>query len=140
MFKFFKRISPRHFLNRSERRKLVLRTSEFYKKTGCEIFFHFRRTLGPDPLHANRGLFSRFKLHRSDEHNILVTLALVDRRVSVWAGEKVAVHTGDKLWNGMIEAIVSELKAEKHLQALLDACDVAEKLLLGFSEPEKAKT
>jgi len=141
--RFFKKHLPRTFLNNQETKTLSERVAVFEEKTGCELVFHFRRRLGTNPTEYNRKLFYKFKLDKTTGHRgILITLALVDRKFSVWADEGVAIHTGasgigSKLWLSLCEVLSRDLKSLSHIQALLNAVEHAETMLKDLAPLDK---
>ena len=82
--------------------------AEFERETACELVFHFRRKLGPDPLQANKHLFFKLKLDRTfNRKGILITLALAERQlVSVGALEDVTtIEVGPRVVQTSISQI-----------------------------------
>jgi len=133
-------MSPRLFLGPFEKRKLKQRIKVFEQKTGCELVFHFRRKLGENPDQKNEFLFKKFKLDQTQSRRtILVTLALTDRQFAVWADQGIALHTGDKLWLGICDHLGRDLKKGKHLRALINAIEFAEKTLADLPHSQKTK-
>ena len=79
---------PRFFLSRKEVGTLSRRIDVFEKLTGCEIVFHFRKTLNENPLEETQRLFLKFGLHKTHHRAaILVVISLWDRKFAVWADE-----------------------------------------------------
>ncbi len=127
---FLRRNLPKSFLTKNETEELEKHVATFEDVTGCELVFHFRRSLGSNPVEFNRQLFSRFKLDQTTGHRgILITLALSQRQFAVWADKGVAIHTGDKLWLGLCQSLAKDLKNGTHLTALLNCVALAQDML-----------
>ena len=132
MTSFFRRSSPRFFLTRSETAQLMARIAQFEKSAGCELVFHFRRKLGPQPEKANQELFHPFGLDKtSDRRAVLVTLALREKQFAIWADDGVEKHAGRALHDEIARHLKAHLPEERHLQALLGVVDIAESRLKG---------
>jgi uncharacterized membrane protein len=130
MISFFRRHSPRFFLNEQETKKLEDRVALFEKRTSCELVFHFRRRLTDDPMARAKELFYEFGLEKTTHRNgILIIIALTDRKFAIWADEGVIRHTGDKLWDGVRDHMSHLLKHGQRLDALIHAIVEAETVL-----------
>ena len=141
-FSRWRQRTPRFFLTRSERRLFAERVKHFESKSDCELIFHLRRKLdGPDIVETNKRLFYRFKLDKTLKRTaILVTLALAEKKLAIWADEGVVRRSDDKLFDRTCLVIAAGLGRGERLKALLGGIDELEKTLAIEQPAQTGKT
>ena len=126
----FRLRSPRYFLSSFETKTLSDKIDEFEKATGCELVFHFRKTLGENPLAHAEQLFHKFKLSET-RHGaaILIVLSFVDRKYAVYVDKNVKKKSADDFWVLVGQSIARKLKEGSRLESLVTAVDMMQESL-----------
>ncbi len=138
LYKIFK--SPKHFLTSSERRELAKRVADFEKLTDCELIFHFRKRLpkAESDVEANRALFFKYGLHKTSHRAaVLITFALVDRKVVIFADDGVVMKTSEPVLKELCAVAAQKMGQGQKVESFDAFLDQLEKFL-GPAAPSSA--
>lgn len=127
---WFSKHFPRFFLRPRDIKLLETRIETFENQTGCEVVFHFCRTLGPNPIEQTKSLFYKFGLEKTiDRAGILIAVSTRDRQIGIWVDEGITRKSENVLWTEVVKIISENLKKDERLQALIKGLDHCEPVL-----------
>ena len=124
----------RRFLSEADLEAVQRAISEAEAGTSAEIRVHLDHRCPADPMARAVTVFERLGMHRTAQrHGVLVYLAITDRKLAVLGDRGIHERVGEAYWQGIVDAMVAHLRAERPRDGLLAAVrEVGEALRLHF--------
>lgn len=113
--------TARKFFNEREQQLLIDAITSAELKTSGEIRVHVENFCLGNELKAAEKVFTRLKMHETNERNgVLIYIATLSHKIAV-AGD-IGIHQklGSAFWDQLVVKLIRQFKADKKAEALAD--------------------
>ncbi len=113
--------TARNFFSQPEQAMLVDAIAKAEMQTSGEIRLHLENFCFGNEVKAAQKVFTRLKMHQTDERNgVLIYVATLSRKVAVIGDKGIHEKLGAQFWEQVVQNMIAQFKANRKAEALAD--------------------
>jgi uncharacterized membrane protein len=113
--------TARNFFSQPEQAMLVDAIAKAEMQTSGEIRLHLENFCFGNEVKAAQKVFTRLKMHQTDERNgVLIYVATMSRKVAVIGDKGIHEQLGAQFWEQVVQSMIAQFKANRKAEALAD--------------------
>lgn len=110
-----------NFFNQKEQELIVEAITKAELKTSGEIRLHIENFCIGNELKRAQKVFTKLKMHETNEHNgVLIYMAVISRKIAVIGDSGIHAKLGSEFWNKVVARLIEQFQANKKAAALAD--------------------
>lgn len=110
-----------NFFNQKEQELIVEAITKAELKTSGEIRLHIENFCIGNELKRAQKVFTKLKMHETNEHNgVLIYMAVISRKIAVIGDSGIHAKLGSEFWNKVVARLIEQFQANKKADALAD--------------------
>lgn len=108
-----------NFFNAKEQELIVEAITKAELKTSGEIRLHIENFCIGNELKRAQKVFTKLKMHETNEHNgVLIYMAVISRKIAVIGDSGIHAKLGSEFWNKVVARLIEQFHANKKADAL----------------------